>query len=104
AGYSLAHPLFDHHTRIGGLKSWEWASWISLGIVGLFFITVVNLLLTGIWSRHLAWILGGLLAFTCGGFVDTLNDAGQSVGRSLRSPEFVQPWWLLCLLVLPCLC
>src|SRR4051812_13298174 len=41
---------------LGSLRYWEWAGWISLGIAGLFVLSLVNLVFTGMWSRRLAWI------------------------------------------------
>lgn len=93
--------FFFDNTRIGGVKPWEFAGWISLGIVGLFALVAANLLFTGLWSRWLALVLVGLLAVALGGFVDSAQSGGLSVVRSLRTLEFVQPWWLVLLLILP---
>jgi uncharacterized membrane protein len=104
AGYfaiAVGMPRLFAELRIGPMKPWELAGWMSIGIVGILVLATVNLLFTGLWSRHLAWTLAGLLAFTLGGFVPTVNASGVSVVRSLRSLELVQPWWLLLLLVLP---
>ena len=45
----------------------------------------------------------GSWAVTVGGFVDTVQSGGISLVRTLRTLQFVQPWWLLLLLVLPLL-
>lgn len=84
-----------------GLRPWEAAGWAALGVAGLFALTLLNLLLSGHWWRPLAWTLAALLAVTLGGFVGPAQAAGVSAVRTLRTLEFVQPWWLLLMLVLP---
>lgn len=96
------HFLFAN-LPLGLMKPWELAGWVALGLAGLFVLAAVNVLLTGWWSRQVAWVLAALLAFTIGGFVGSVQAGGVSVVRSLRTLEFVQPWWLLLLLVLPLL-
>jgi uncharacterized membrane protein len=95
--YLFANVLFKDYPPA------ELALWCALGILGLLLLAVLNLLLTGLWSRQLAWSLAALLAIALGGFVDPAQAAGVSAVRTLRTLEFVQPWWLLLLLVLPLL-
>ncbi len=94
------HFLFEY-VHIQGFKPWELAGWIAIGLAGLFLLIAINLIVTGLWSRTLALVVGALFAFTVGGFVTTIQEAGLSVARSVRSLEFVQPWWLVLLLVVP---
>jgi uncharacterized membrane protein len=94
------HFFFEYVT-FKGIKPWEVAGWSAIGIAGLFLLVVINLLVTGLWSRWLAIVLGALFAVSLGGFVTTVQAAGLSAARSLRTIEFVQPWWLVLLLVLP---
>src|SRR5262245_20225424 len=55
------HFLFAN-VPVGNLRPWEFAGWASLGVAGLFFLAVAYLLLTGLWSGRLAWVLAALLA------------------------------------------
>jgi uncharacterized membrane protein len=89
------------YVRVPPLKPWEFAGWVTLGIAGLFLLVTINLVVTGHWSRHLAWAIAALFAIALGGFVDTVQAGGLSVARSIATLEFVQPWWLLLLAVLP---
>jgi uncharacterized membrane protein len=95
--------FFFANVTITGMKPWELAGWSALGVVGVFVLAGLNLVFTGLWSRTLALVLAGLLAFTLGGFVGPIQTTGVSAVRSLRTVEFVQPWWLLLLLVIPAL-
>ncbi len=88
-------PLVD------SFKSGELAGWMSLGVLGLFLLVGLNLYFTGLWSRKFAWVMAALLALALGGLVGTVQAAGLSAARSLGSLEFVQPWWLVLLLVIP---
>jgi uncharacterized membrane protein len=94
------HFLFEYVT-FKATKPWEVAGWSAIGVAGLFLLVVINLLVTGLWSRRLAIVLGASFAIALGGFVTTVQAAGLSAARSLRTIEFVQPWWLALLLVLP---
>jgi uncharacterized membrane protein len=96
------HFLFTY-VRPWHLPAWELAAWATVGVLGLFALAGVNLLLTGLWSRPLAWGLAAMLAVALGGFVGSIQAAGVSAVRTLRTLEFVQPWWLLLLLLLPLL-
>src|SRR5688500_2636823 len=68
--------LFDNIRVLWGLRPWELAGWTALGVVGLFVLAAGYLLLTGFWSRHLAWVLAALLAVTLGGFVGPAQAGG----------------------------
>jgi uncharacterized membrane protein len=94
------HFLFEN-VRITGFKPWELAGWIAIGVAGIFFLVAINLIVTGLWSRQLAIGLGALVAIAIGGFITSAQAAGPSLVHSARSIEFVQPWWLALLLVLP---
>jgi hypothetical protein len=96
------HFLFVN-TQLWGLAGWELAGWLVVGIAGLFFLAGLNLFLTGHWWRPAAWTLASLLAFELGGFIAPVQAAGISAVRTIRTLEFVQPWWLLLLLVIPLL-
>ena len=98
----IAGHFFFTYVRVG-LKPWEFAGWVAVGVAGLFALKVANLLFTGLWSRHVAWVLGGIGAFALGGFIGDTQLAGRSLALSLTTLEFVQPWWLLLLVVLPAL-
>jgi uncharacterized membrane protein len=94
------HFLFAN-VRVGGMRNWEFAAWLSLAVAGLFLLAGVYLLLTGVWSAKLAWVLATLFVFTLGGFVAPVQAGVVSAARTLRTLEFVQPWWLLLLVVIP---
>ena len=94
------HFLFAY-LRVGSMKPGEFSAWISLGILGSFLLVGLNLYFTGLWSRKLAWVMAALFAIALGGLIGTVQSAGLSVARSLGSLEFVQPWWLVLLLVIP---
>jgi Mg-chelatase subunit ChlD len=88
---------------IGGLAlspRWGWWLFVSAGavFVGLFVI----LALTGAWRPSLGWGVAILAVFGAGGL--WLNVAGATfleIGRDLRGLTFLQPWWLLLLLLVP---
>src|SRR5687768_10581194 len=94
------HFLFAN-VRVGGMPAWELAGWTALAVAGVFLLAIAYLLLTGFWSRRLALVLGVFFAITLGGLVATAQAGGVSVVRSLRTIQFVQPWWLLLALVIP---
>ncbi|HKB04280.1 MAG TPA: VWA domain-containing protein, partial [Gemmataceae bacterium] len=96
------HFLFAN-IRVSDLRPWELAGWAALAVAGVFVLALAYLVLTGIWSRHVALVLAALLAVTVGGLVGAAQTGAVSVVRSLRTLEFVQPWWLLLLLVIPLL-
>lgn len=103
AGLLIAGYFLFTYARPKSLPPWELAGWAALGVIGLWVLAGLNLLFTGHWWRPLAWTLATLLALTLGGFVGSVQAAGVSAVRTLRTLEFVQPWWLLLLLVLPLL-
>jgi hypothetical protein len=94
------HFLFAN-VRVGHLDPWELAGWAALAVAGVFVLAIGYLLLTGYWSSRIALALGVLFAIALGGFVATAQAGGVSVVRSLRTIQFVQPWWLLLALVIP---
>lgn len=96
------HFLFQF-VRLWGLAPWELAAWAALGVIGLFVLAGSNLVLTGHWWRPLAVSLAALLALMLGGFVAPVQAGVISAVRALFTLQFVQPWWLLLLLVLPVL-
>jgi uncharacterized membrane protein len=78
------------------------ASWVGLGSLSVLFLMCVAVLLTGAWWPPLAWIAAAAVLLAAGGL--SLNRAGEALieaGRSLRSVEFVHPWWLALLALLP---
>src|SRR4051812_44925085 len=94
------HFLFTNVT-VWGLKPWELAGWATLGVIGLWVLAGLNLVLTGHWWRPLAWQLAALLALALGGFVGSVQAGAVSAVRTLGTLQFVQPWWLTLLVVLP---
>src|SRR5947209_2658732 len=101
AGLLIGGHFLFANIHVPGLKGWEFAGWTAVGVGGLFLIVGLNLILTGLWWRPVAWALAALLAFSLGGLVAPVQTAGVSAVRTLRTLEFVQPWWLLLLLVIP---
>lgn len=96
------HALFAN-VGAGDSPGWRIACWIGLGSLGLLSLKLINVLLTGTWSRPLAWLLVATIAFSLGGWVGSFQTGGLSVVRSLRTFQLVQPGWLLLLLVIPLL-
>lgn len=96
------HFLFAN-VRVSDYRPYQLAGWIVLGLAGLLLLAVINLYFTGLWWRPFAWVVLVLLAVAAGGFVGTAQAGGLSVVRSVRTLEFVQPWWLLLALVIPAL-
>src|SRR5947209_1890767 len=88
---------------LGGLllpPAWAW--WLFLAAVVVLFSMAVALVLSGAWWRPLAYAAAGLALLAIGGL--WLEGAGQGLaeaGRSLVGIEFVAPWWLLPLLLVP---
>ena len=52
--FAGGHFLFTSLPRV---RRWELAGWSALGVAGLFVLSLAYLLLTGLWSRRLAWVL-----------------------------------------------
>jgi uncharacterized membrane protein len=76
-----------------------WFLVLSLLALGVLFTL---LLLLGLWSG-LAWLAATVLLFLALGgryWQPTVNAAGD-LGNTLATLEFVHPWWLLLLLLLP---
>jgi uncharacterized membrane protein len=101
ASLLIAGYFFFDSVRLWGLQPSELAAWAAVGVSGLGILAALNLVLTGHWSRQFGWAVTALLALTLGGFVGPVQAAGMSTVRTLRTLVFVQPWWLVLLLVLP---
>ena len=85
-------------------KPAEMAGWFCVGVVGLIGLKGLNLLVTGGWSRRAMWALVGLLAFGLGGYAARpIQAAGVTLVRTLGTADFVQPWWLAGLALVPVL-
>jgi hypothetical protein len=78
------------------------AWWVGVGAAGVLFLMLVAVLLSGAWWPPLAWIAAAALLVAAGGlWLNRAGDAFVEMGRSLRSVEFVHPWWLALLALLP---
>jgi uncharacterized membrane protein len=103
AGLLIAGHFLFTNVHLWGLRPWELAGWAALGVMGLWVLAGLNLIFTGHWWRGFAWALAALLAITLGGFIGAVQAGGVSLVRTLRTLQFVQPWWLILLVVLPLL-
>src|SRR5690242_19091350 len=103
AGLLIAGHFLFANVVLWGQKPWELAGWAALGVVGVWVLAGLNLVFTGHWWRGLARALAALLTLTLDGFVGSDQAGGVSVVRSLRTLQFVEPWWLLLLGLLPLL-
>lgn len=88
---------------LGGLVVSETTGWwlavIALACLGA---CIAALLLSGYWQQWFVIGLGGLLLVGVGGmWMIDLQYAVRDGVRILLSLEFVHPWWLLLLLILP---
>jgi len=83
---------------LGGEASF-WYVVLALVALGVLFTLLV---LTGLYSGW-AWLAAVVLLFVAlgGRFWDASVRAGGDLGTTLRSLEFLHPWWLLLLLLLP---
>ncbi len=92
AAFALGRLLF-------GTDASVWYVWLALLLLGGLFTLLV---LTGLWSGA-AWLVAILLLFfTLGGrYWQPTVIAFSDLGATLRTLEFVHPWWLLLLLLLP---
>jgi uncharacterized membrane protein len=88
----------------GGLLSLPVDLWIGGGGAALIALMVLVLLLSGWWSEALGWFCGALLALGFGGVAALYaGDALVEAGKVVASLEFLEPWWLLGLLLIPLL-
>jgi uncharacterized membrane protein len=84
------------------LLSTRQATWTAAGTGGVLLLMVVTVLLSGAWWAPLAWTAAAGLVLAVGGlWINLTGDLLVEVGRSLRSIEFVHPWWLALLALLP---
>ena len=80
------------------------AFWFSVAVVGVMALQLLNLLITGGWSRRLAMALGGsLVCGLAGAGGRDLQSGVVSAAHMLGSIDVVQPWWLLGLGLVPLL-
>jgi uncharacterized membrane protein len=80
------------------------ALWVGVGGVGLLALLMLVLLLSGWWSEALGWVGGALLALGFGGVgAHYAGDWLVEGGKVVASLEFLEPWWLLGLLLIPLL-
>ncbi|HEY7425562.1 MAG TPA: vWA domain-containing protein, partial [Gemmataceae bacterium] len=88
---------------VGGLVlSPRWAWWVLISAIAVFACLFLVLALTGAWRRWPAYGVAVLALLGAGGL--WLNAAGVGfleVCRDLRGLTFLQPWWLLLLLLVP---
>jgi Mg-chelatase subunit ChlD len=88
---------------VGGLflsKNWAWVLLATAG--GLFFVLLLLLLVSGAWWRAPAYLVAGLTLLGLGGLlVGATGEGLVEAYRTLRTVEFLEPWWLLLLLCVP---
>ncbi|HEV3237093.1 MAG TPA: vWA domain-containing protein, partial [Gemmataceae bacterium] len=88
---------------LGGLViPGDWAMWLGAGSLVLMFGMILVLLVSGRWWAPLAWAAFGFGLVSMGSL--TAGETGEALARTgerLLSLRPMQPWWLLCLLVLP---
>src|SRR5262249_2636300 len=86
----------------GGLAlQWAFtlAMWLRGAALFLIFCLVLVLILSGFWSRWLGYPVFGLFMFPLGGVVMPTTSQGiADTAHSVRTLEFVEPWWLMVLL------
>src|SRR5262249_44073117 len=88
---------------VGGLllaQTWGWGLLATAG--GPFFLVLLVLPVTGAWWRSVAYLTAGLTLLGLGGLL--VGATGQGLVeayRTLRTVEFLEPWWLLLLLLVP---
>jgi Mg-chelatase subunit ChlD/uncharacterized membrane protein len=74
--------------------------WLFVTALAFVFCMLLVLILSGMWSRWLAYGVGALFMFALGGVALPTTSRGLvDTARSVRTLEFVDPWWLL---LLPC--
>jgi uncharacterized membrane protein len=88
---------------LGGLAlPGDWAIWLSVGSLAVMFGMTLVLLVSGRWWAPLAWATLGCGLVSVGGLLaEGTGEAFGRTGERLLSLRPMQPWWLLCLLVLP---
>jgi hypothetical protein len=78
------------------------AMWLCVTALVLIFCLVLVLILSGFWSRWLGYPVFALFAFALGGVaMPTTSQGIADTAHSVRTLEFVEPWWLLVLLAIP---
>jgi uncharacterized membrane protein/Mg-chelatase subunit ChlD len=78
------------------------AVWVVIAATVLLFVLLMLLVMAGAWSRSLAAATAvlGLLGFG-GMWLPPAGAALAEVGRTLAGVEWLAPWWLLLLALLP---
>jgi uncharacterized membrane protein len=78
--------------------------WVAAAASAVLFLMFVTLLLSGHWWAPLAGAVAAVLAVGLGALsARTIGDALAEVGKTLLSLEPAKPWWLLLLLLVPCI-
>jgi uncharacterized membrane protein len=76
--------------------------WVVVGAAAVLAGMIVVLVITGRWSGPLAIAVGGVAALGLGGLVVVpITDGLREAVVLARSVEFLQPWWLLLLVLIP---
>jgi uncharacterized membrane protein len=91
---------------IGGIAEVlePWGLGILLGSLGLLFLLLILVVVTGLWWAWLGYLLGAVLLFGLGAWgMQAAGDSLKEAGQFLATLEVAEPWWLLLLLLVPIL-
>jgi uncharacterized membrane protein/Mg-chelatase subunit ChlD len=90
---------------LGGLTLTDYpgfAKWLGYAGLVCLFCVLLTLILAGFWSRWAGYVVGGMLMLALGGLaLPSTSEGIVDTARSVRTVEFVEPWWLLVLLAVP---
>jgi uncharacterized membrane protein len=105
-GWGLALILLGLGLAHGGLGAlvlpFEWAKWVLLAAGILLVSLALALILVGAWWSPLAYIAGAITCIALGGLLaPALSGKLLDAGQSLLTLEFLRPWWLSLLVLVP---
>src|SRR4029079_18358178 len=79
-----------------------WAWWLAVAVITGLFVMLLVVISTGLWSAQLAYALAAVALFSLGAAATESTGRGlHDLFQALARVEFMQPWWLVLLALIP---